>query len=67
MAARQDKADLSASQQREGPKVRNALYFLWDCIRVPAIILAGLCLLAVLGTLSLWDRAHGFKPEDAND
>ena len=47
--------------------MRTALNFLLDCIRVPAIILAGLCLLAVLGTLSLWDRAHGFKPEDEND
>ena len=47
--------------------MRTALHFLWDCIRVPAIILAGLCLLAVLGTLSLWDRAHGFKPEEEND
>ena len=47
--------------------MRNALNFLWDCIRVPAIILAGLSLLAVLGTLYLWDRAHGFKPEDEND
>jgi hypothetical protein len=47
--------------------MRTALQFTWDCIRVPAIILAGLCLLAVLGTLSLWDRAHGFKPEDEND
>lgn len=47
--------------------MRTALRFLWDCIRVPSIILAGLCLLAVLGTLSLWDRAHGFKPEDEND
>ena len=47
--------------------MRTALHFLWECIRVPAIILAGLCLLAVLGTLYLWDRAHGFKPEDAND
>ena len=67
MAARQDQADLPASKQREGPKVRTALHFLWDCIRFPAIILAGLCLLAVLGTLYLWDRAHGFKPEDEND
>ena len=47
--------------------MRTALNFLWDCIRVPAIILAGLSLLAVLGTLSLWDRARGFKPEDEND
>ena len=47
--------------------MRTALYFLWDCIRVPALILAGLFLLVVLGTLSLWDRAHGFKPEDEND
>ena len=47
--------------------MRTALYFLWDCIRVPAIILAGLSMLVVLGTLSLWDRAHGFKPEDEND
>ena len=47
--------------------MRTALQFTWDCIRVPAIILAGLSLLAVLGTLSLWDRAHGFKPEDEND
>lgn len=47
--------------------MRTALQFTWDCIRVPAIILAGLSLLAVLGTLSLWDRAHGFKPEDQND
>ena len=67
MAARQDQAHLPLGQQREGPKVRTALHFLWDCIRVPAIILAGLSLLAVLGTLSLWDRAHGFKPEDEND
>ena len=67
MAARQDQADLSASEQREGPKVRTTLQFTWDCIRFPAIILAGLCLLAVLGTLSLWDRAHGFKPEEEND
>ena len=67
MAARQDKADLPLGQQREGPKMRTALQFTWDCIRVPAIILAGLSLLAVLGTLSLWDRAHGFKPEDEND
>ena len=67
MAARPDKADLQASKQREGPKVRTALHFLWECIRVPAIILAGLCLLAVLGTLYLWDRAHGYAPEDAND
>ena len=47
--------------------MRTALQFTWDCIRVPAIILAGLSLLAVLGTLYLWDRAHGFKPEDEND
>ena len=47
--------------------MRTALHFLCECIRVPAIILAGLSLLAVLGTLSLWDRAHGFKPEDEND
>lgn len=47
--------------------MRTALQFTWDCIRVPAIILAGLSMLAVLGTLSLWDRAHGFKPEDEND
>ena len=67
MAARPDKADLQASEQWEGPKVRTALNFLWDCIRFPAIILAGLCLLAVLGTLYLWDRAHGFKPEGEND
>ena len=67
MAARQDKADLQVGKQREGPKVRTALQFTWDCIRFPAIILAGLCLLAVLGTLSLWDRAHGFKPEGEND
>ena len=67
MAARQDKAHLQVGQQREGPKVKTALQFTWDCIRFPAIILAGLCLLAVLGTLSLWDRAHGFKPEDEND
>ena len=67
MAARQDEAHLSASQQREGPKMRTALYFLWDCIRVPAIILAGLSLLAVLGTLYLWDRARGYAPEDEHD
>ena len=67
MAARQDQADLPLGQQWEGPKVRTAIHFLLECIRVPAIILAGLCLLAVLGTLSLWDRAHGFKPEDEND
>ena len=67
MAARPDEADLQTSQQREGPKVRTAFNFLLECIRVPALILAGLCLLAVLGTLSLWDRAHGFKPEDEND
>ena len=67
MAARQDKAVLPLGKQREGPKVRTALNFLWDCIRVPAIILAGLSMLAVLGTLSLWDRAHGFKPEGEND
>ena len=47
--------------------MRTALQFLRECIRVPAIVLAGLCLLAVLGTLSLWDRAHGFKPEDENN
>ncbi len=47
--------------------MRTALHFLGECIRVPVLILAGLCLLAVLGTLSLWDRAHGFKPEDEND
>ena len=47
--------------------MRTALNFLWDCIRVPAIILAGLSMLAVLGTLSLWDRSRGFKPEDEND
>ena len=47
--------------------MRTALSFIWDCIRFPAIILAGLSLLAVLGTLSLWDRAHGFKPEEEND
>ena len=47
--------------------MRTALQFTWDCIRVPAIILAGLSMLAVLGTLSLWDRAHGYKPEDEND
>ena len=47
--------------------MRTALHFLLDCIRVPAIILAGLAMLAVLGTLYPWDRAHGFKPEDQND
>ena len=47
--------------------MRAPLNFLWECIRVPALILAGLCLLAVLGTLSLWDRSRGFKPEDEND
>ena len=47
--------------------MRTALYFLWECIRVPAIILAGLSLLAVLGTLYLWDRARGYAPEDEND
>ena len=47
--------------------MRTALQFTWDCIRVPAIILAGLSLLAVLGTLSLWDRAHGYAPEGEND
>jgi len=67
MAVRQDQTNLQVGEQWEGPKVRTALNFLWECIRVPAIILAGLCLLAVLGTLSLWDRAHGFKPEDEND
>ena len=67
MAARQDQAHLQASQQWEGPKVRTALNFLWDCIRVPAIILAGMSLLAVLGTLYLWDRARGYAREDEND
>ena len=47
--------------------MRTALHFLWDCIRVPAIILAGLSMLAVLGTLYLLDRAHGYAPEDEND
>ena len=47
--------------------MRTALYFLWECIRVPAIILAGLSLLAVLGTLYLWDRARGYAPEDEHD
>ena len=47
--------------------MRTALHFLGECIRVPALILAGLFLLVVLGTLSLWDREHGFKPEDEND
>lgn len=47
--------------------MRTTLYFLWECIRVPAIILAGLAMLAVLGTLYIWDRAHGYKPEDQND
>ena len=46
--------------------MRTALHFLLECIPVPALILAGLCLLAVLGTLSLWDRAHGYAPEDEN-
>ena len=47
--------------------MRTALHFLWECIRVPAIILAGLSLLAVLGTLYPWDRARGYAPEDEND
>ena len=47
--------------------MRTAFHFLGECIRVPALILAGLCLLVVLGTLSLCDRARVFKPEDEND
>ena len=47
--------------------MRTALHFLWECIRVPAIILAGLSLLAVLGTLYLLDRARGYAPEDDHD
>jgi hypothetical protein len=47
--------------------MRTALHFLWECIRVPAIILAGLSLLAVLGALYLWDRARGYAPEDYHD
>lgn len=47
--------------------MRTALHLLWECIRVPAVIFAGLSLLAVLGTLYLWDRARGYAPEDEHD
>ena len=47
--------------------MKRAASVLWDCLRLPVILAAGVAILMLLIALMAWDKACGRFPREEND